>query len=68
MAVVLDTSSSLPDLRLAVWQDIVCDVFVGLDRAVFGGQVAYVPERGNDLVAAAQVLVDGLGLGSRFND
>ncbi len=31
MAVLLDTSSSVPDRRLAVWQDIVCDVFVGLD-------------------------------------
>jgi AraC-like DNA-binding protein len=31
VAVVLDTSSSVPARRLAVWQDIVCDVFVGLD-------------------------------------
>ena len=31
MSVVLDTSASVPDRRLAVWQDIVCDVFVGLD-------------------------------------
>jgi AraC-like DNA-binding protein len=31
VAVVLDTSSSVPDRRLAVWQDIVCDTFVGLD-------------------------------------
>ena len=31
MAIVLDTSSSVPDRRLAVWQDIVCDTFVGLD-------------------------------------
>src|ERR1700716_3063751 len=31
MAVMLDTSSSAPDRRLAVWQDIVCDTFVGLD-------------------------------------
>ena len=31
MAVVLNTSSSVPDRRLAVWQDIVCDTFVGLD-------------------------------------
>ena len=31
MAVLLDTSSSQPGRRLAVWQDIVCDVFVGLD-------------------------------------
>jgi len=29
VAVVLDTSSSVPDRRLAVWQDIVCDTFVG---------------------------------------
>ena len=31
MAVVLDTGSTVPDRRLAVWQDIVCDTFVGLD-------------------------------------
>ena len=31
MAVVLDTSLCLPERRLAVWQDIVCDTFVGLD-------------------------------------
>ena len=31
MPVVLDTRSSVPDRRLAVWQDIVCDTFVGLD-------------------------------------
>ena len=31
MAVMLDTRSSAPDRRLAVWQDIVCDTFVGLD-------------------------------------
>jgi AraC-like DNA-binding protein len=31
VAVTLDTRSSAPDRRLAVWQDIVCDTFVGLD-------------------------------------
>jgi AraC-like DNA-binding protein len=31
LAVVLDTSSSAPHRRLATWQDIVCDTFVGLD-------------------------------------
>ena len=31
MAIVLDTSSSVPDRRLAVWKEIVCDTFVGLD-------------------------------------
>ena len=45
MAVVLDTSSCLPARRLAVWQDIVCDTFVGLDcksdmRGAFWGAVS----------------------------
>ena len=45
MAVVLDTSSCLPERRLAVWQDIVCDTFVGLDcksdmRGAFWGAVS----------------------------
>jgi AraC-like DNA-binding protein len=45
VAVVLDTGSSAPDRRLAVWQDIVCDTFVGLDcrsdmREAFWGSVA----------------------------
>jgi AraC-like DNA-binding protein len=31
VAVVLNTSTSVPDRRLAIWQDIVCDTFVGLD-------------------------------------
>jgi AraC-like DNA-binding protein len=45
VAVLLDTSASVPDRRLAVWQDIVCDTFVGLDcrsdlRDGFWGAVA----------------------------
>ncbi len=45
MAVVLDTGSSAPDRRLAIWQDIVCDTFVGLDcrsdmRNAFWGSVS----------------------------
>ena len=45
MSVMLDTSASVPDRRLAVWQDIVCDVFVGLDcrsdmRETFWGAVS----------------------------
>jgi AraC-like DNA-binding protein len=31
VAIMLDTSNSVPNRRLAVWQDIVCDTFVGLD-------------------------------------
>ena len=31
MAIILDTESVPPNRRLAVWQDIVCDVFVQLD-------------------------------------
>jgi len=45
VAVVLDTSSSAPHRRLAIWQDIVCDTFVGLDcrsdlHGAFWGAVA----------------------------
>jgi AraC-like DNA-binding protein len=45
VAVVLDTNSSAPNRRLAVWQDIVCDIFVGLDcrsdlREAFWGSVS----------------------------
>ena len=45
MAVVLDTSTAVPNRRLAVWQDIVCDTFVGLDckspmHGAFWGSVA----------------------------
>ena len=50
MAVVLDTSSCLPERRLAVWQDIVCDTFVGLDcksdmRGAFWGAVSQSENR-----------------------
>ena len=55
-------------LRLRVDVPVHLEVFVGLDRAVLGRQVAHMAERGDDLVAAAQVLVDGLGLGGRFDD
>jgi AraC-like DNA-binding protein len=45
VAVVLDTSSCLPQRRLSAWQDIVCDTFVGLDckselRGAFWGSVS----------------------------
>ena len=55
-------------LGLRVDIPVHLEVFVGLDRAVLGRQVAHVAERGDDLVTAAQVFVDGLGLGSRFHD
>jgi AraC-like DNA-binding protein len=45
VAVMLDTGSCLPERRLALWQDIVCDTFVGLDcksdrRGAFWGSVS----------------------------
>jgi hypothetical protein len=36
--------------------------------AVLGGQVADVPEGGQDLVVPAEILVDRLGLGRRLDD
>ena len=47
---------------------IMLEVVVGIDRAVLGRQVADVAEGGQDLVAAAEILVDRLGLGGRFDD
>ena len=44
------------------------EVGLGIDRAVLGRQVADMAERSQDLVARAKILVDGLGLGRRFNN
>jgi hypothetical protein len=44
------------------------EVVLGIDRAVLGGQVADMPERGHDLIVRAQILVDRLGLGRRLDD
>ena len=60
---------SLHDLLgLAVDVPVHREVVVGLDRAVLGRQIADVAEGRDHLVAGAQVLVDGLGLGGRFDD
>ena len=39
---------------------------IGIDRAVLGRQVADMAERGQDLVALAQIFVDRFRLGGRF--
>ena len=44
------------------------EVVLGIDRAVLGRQVAHVAIAGEHPVARAQVFVDGLGLGRRFDD
>ena len=41
---------------------------VGIDRAVLGRQVADMAVAGQDAVIAAQILLDGFGLGGRFDD
>ena len=43
-------------------------VLVGIDRAVLGGQVSDMAIGGEHGIVAAQVAVDGLGLGGRFDD
>ncbi len=40
----------------------------GSTEPSFGGQVADMPEGGQDLVALAEILVDRLGLGGRLDD
>jgi len=54
--------------RLAVDFPFHGEVRVGLDRAVLGGQIADVAERGVHLIAAAKVLVDRLCLCGRLDD
>ena len=44
------------------------EVFVRLDRAVLGGQVADMAEAGQHFIVAAQILIDGFGLGGGFDD
>jgi hypothetical protein len=44
------------------------EIVLGIDRAVLGGQVAHVPERGQHLVARAKVAVDRFRLGRRLDD
>src|SRR6185312_3216600 len=44
------------------------EIVVRVDRAVLGRQVANMAERGQNLVAGAQIFVDRLGLGRRFNN
>ena len=44
------------------------EIVVRLDRAVLGGQVADMAEAGQHLIVAAQILIDGFGLGGGFDD
>ena len=44
------------------------EVFLGLDRAVLGRQVADMAEARQDRVVRTEVFIDGLRLGGRFDD
>ena len=44
------------------------EIGVRIDRAVLGRQIANMAKRGQHLIAGAEILIDGLGLGWRFND
>ena len=44
------------------------EAFVGFHRSVLGRQVAHVAVAGQYPIVLAEVLVDGLGLGRRFDD
>ena len=55
-------------LRLVVDFPEHGEIVRGIDGAVLGGQIANVAIGGKHLVIRAQVLVDGLGLGRRFDD
>ncbi len=57
-----------PLARLGVHLPMHREVVLGIDRAVLRRQIADVPVGRDHLIARAQVLVDGLGLGRRFDD
>ena len=44
------------------------EVLIGRHRAVLRRQVAHVSERGDHLIVASKVFIDGLGLRGRFHD
>ena len=44
------------------------EAVVGIDRAVLGRQIADMAVGGEHAIAAAQIFLDGLGLGGRFDD
>jgi hypothetical protein len=44
------------------------EVVIRVDRAVLGGQIADMPEGGQDLVILAEIFVDRLGLRRRLDD
>ena len=54
--------------RLAVDLPFHGEIGVRFDRTVLCGQIAHMAERGENLVAAAEIFVDRLGLGRRFDD
>ena len=55
-----------PLLRLGIDLPDHAEIGVGIDRAVLGRQVADMAERGQHLVAAAEIFIDRFRLGGRF--
>ena len=51
-----------------VYRPVHLEVFIRPDRAILGRQVADMPIGGEDGVVRTKILVDGLGLGRRFDD
>ena len=59
----------LDELLLALDGDIFrCIAIFDINAQRAGGQVAHMAHTGRDLVAAAQILANGLGLGRGFHD
>ena len=58
------------DVLLVLLDQLVAhgEVVVGVDRAFLRDQVAHVAVRGQDGEVLAEVFVDRLGLGGRFDD
>ena len=51
-----------------VHRPVHLEVFIRTDRTILGRQIADMPIGGEDGVVRTKILVDGLGLGRRFDD
>ena len=67
---VLDRFCDVGKALASLGVDLPLHLKIVLDvhRAVLGGQVAHMAERGENLVIPAKIFVDRLGLGRRFDD
>ena len=61
-----DLAHDLVGLRVDL--PVHCEIAIGLDRPVFGGQIAHVSVGRDNLVSRSEIFVDCFGFRSRFHN